>query len=172
MRFWKRLFGIRRSLYLGNITVTSSFSLKKGISKLNPPKFPVDPGLIEQTLREVMALSPVSSRAPANKSDLAIDITVSDFDMGEFMLFSALGFTIPFAWRPDIAMTAHVYQIDSGTTIFAHTVKQKLEWKVWLRKIRSPQALLRIKAFMDPDDVRYLVRKASLTLLKRVQDAI
>lgn len=170
MRLWKRLFGPRRSLFLGNITVSSAFSLKKGVTQLY--RSPVDPGLLEQTLRDVMALPSVFDRESNDKNDLAIDITVSDYDMGEATLFSLFGFTIPLAWRPEIAMTARVYEIDSNVTIYAHTVKQKLEWKIWLRKVRNLKAAMGVEAHMKPDDVRYLVRRTCVTLLKRVQKQI
>ncbi len=164
------MFGVRRPLYLGSITVASSFSFKKGVAALNHK--PIDPDLIERTLRDVMALPPASDRDPAASSDLAIDITVSDYDMGALMLFSYFGPPIPIAWRPEVTMTARVYEIDSDKTIFAHTVKQKLEWRMWLRKIRNPKALIGIDALMKPEDVGYLVRKTCVKLLKRVRKGI
>ena len=119
-----------------------------------------------------MALPTVSSWDPGGNVDLAIDITVSDYDMGEFMLLPWVPATIPVAWRPEISMTARVYVIDSDKTVFAHTVNQKLAWKVWLRRTCNPMAFFCFRSQLNPDDVRHLARKTCKKLLKRAQRRI
>ncbi len=172
MGFWRRLFGIRQPLYLGSITVASSFSLKKGLAKLAPVHNPVDPGVIEQTLRDIMALPPASSRMEPGSNDMAIDITVSDFDVGEFMFVPWIPVSVPLAWRPQISMTARVYRIDSGQDVYAHTVHQKLQWKIWLRRLRNPMAFFRMESYAKAEDLEYLVRRTCIKLLRRVQKQI
>ncbi|WP_136656295.1 hypothetical protein [Nitratireductor sp. XY-223] len=134
--------------------------------------------LIEHSLLEILSLPNLSQRGSANADDLAIDITVSDYDLGCFQLLYAHQFSVPLVWRPEVIMTARVYAPGSNNTICAHTVRYKPGWIKWIRMNLNLRKHLKelgkynprdAKSAVGTDDLKYFVRQSCVDLLIKVQ---
>ena len=176
--FWKWKKETRRKLFLGSVTVASSPSLKKGISSSWTPDDNDVKELIQQSLLEILALPPLSQRDPDNGDDLAIDLTVSDYELGSFTYLGAGHYVVPLVWRPEIIMTARVYEPANDKTICAHTVRYRPSWKQWIRMNLSIRELIKTRGKLNPRDrspdvdaerIKRFVLQSCVNLLTKVQ---
>lgn len=164
MQFWRPKPKRSPSLYLGNIDVTSASGLKKLVSD-SPQLFDsVDDKLVERVLLDLVSLPSLATRSLSDGTDLALDITVADYDRGAFMLYDA----VPVAWRPEIVMTARVYSAQANKTLFVCAVKQKYPWKSWFRKIANWRTYVNAGWRLNADEMEYLTRLTCVRLLAKV----
>ncbi len=164
--FWNKK--TKSNIYIGDITVVPRSGLKKGISDLAPSLTGPSDNVVEDTLCQLLDLPPKPPGVSATASDLALDVIVPEYDFGEFMLFNVGAFNVPFIWKPHITITGRLYEIGSGATIYAATVKHTVSWLSWGKTIFSLQKMFRIKANMSNDDVRRLTIEAATKLLSKI----
>lgn len=159
-------------IYAGEILVVPRAGLRKFVSSIHPPldrQFDQNQGeVVEETLRSLLELAPKSERDPELETDLAIDIIVPEYDFGEFLVLSAGNFSFPVTWRPSILVTGRLYEIGSGKTINATTVKHSVSWPSWGGKILSLTKLLRFHSFMSRADMERLTTEAYIKLLSKI----
>ncbi|MCB1386055.1 MAG: hypothetical protein KDJ80_08965 [Nitratireductor sp.] len=124
--------------------------------------------VVEETLRQLLDLPHRLSREPKVATDLALDVTVPEYNFGDALVFDAGVFVFPLAWRPSITVTGRLYKIDSGETIEAVTVKHTLNWLRWVGKILSVPRLLRIRASTSNADMARLTTEAVVKLLSKI----
>ncbi|MDA4846502.1 hypothetical protein [Hoeflea poritis] len=161
--------------------MASSPSLKKGGSYFWTPDDNYVKELIQQSLLEILALPSLSQRDPDDGDGLAIDLTVSDYELGSFTYVGASHYVVPLVWRPEIIMTARVYEAAADKTICAHTVRYRPSWKQWIRMNLSIRELIKTRGKPNPRDrsldveserIRRFVLQSCVNLLTKVQSDI
>lgn len=159
-------------MYAGEILVAPRGSWKKFVSGIHPPldrQFDQKQGgVVEETLQKLLELPPKAARNPMLDTDVALDIIVPEYDFGEFLVLSAGNFSFPVTWRPSILVTGRLYEIGSGKTIYATTIKHSLCWPSWGKKVFSLSKLLRIHSFMNRAEMDRLTTEAYIKLLSKI----
>ena len=126
---------------------------------------------IKDALVETLPLPRIEQREGGNESDLAIDLTVSDYDQGAFEIVKVTDSipSVPLGWRPEITITVRVYKIDGSETVYAGTVKQKYPLGKWFRKVASVSSLVGLDTGSCQEAAGYIASKACLRLLTDVR---
>ena len=169
MRFWKKPGRDKPDLFLGNITVASTKGFAKWISDEHSVEDRIDDDWISQAVLELVALPSLSQRQSYDDGDLAIDITVADYNRGALILLNLYALAFPLGWRPEIVMTARVYSIDTNETRVICTVKRKYRWRGWFRRLLDVGRYLHTGGSLDLEEMRNFVHEACIDLLLKVQ---
>jgi len=185
---WNWLKGLFRKdkprIYLGTLAVVPRSDFKRHFEQIKISRIfdifgsseteDLDAELYA-ALADLFALPPVSSREHAKDSDLALDVIIPKFQRGEFLPVHvghlAIPF-IPFLWRPKVTIAARLVHIDSGQTKAAYVLTQKLEWKAFLKRILSLEALMwgaRSGPLFTTDDSRRLFYMACIRVLEKLR---
>ncbi|MCR9213094.1 MAG: hypothetical protein NXI13_05210 [Proteobacteria bacterium] len=111
-------------------------------------------------LMELVTLPRIEAREGAKPEDLALDITVPHYHTGT--LFS----------RPRVAVTARLYHIDTGQTIFTDEGGEAADRAVFLLRSLLPQYLFKFKPLFSPTEMEALLLQSTTRLLTRVHSQV
>ena len=127
---------------------------------------------MRSALTGLFTLPYISDRETPRGSDLALDVVIPEFQVGQFLPLEAGPVIIPIMWRPKVKLGARLYVIDTGQTRSTYTVTEKFGWMEFGKRLFSLNTLLQVHAHFTPDDTKRLFYKASIKLLERIRKDI
>lgn len=162
-----------RRVYLGNVTIVPDTGTSSDPSRWSISIVPEDyDGVINDVMRDLIALPPVSSRSSGQDGDLALDVTLVDADPGFAALAELTVIAVPIFRRPKVTLTARLYVIDTGEAFHAVTVHRTLKWLSCLKKTMNPLILFQIRAGFSADEMGLLVGQALVDLISKCRDQV
>ena len=133
MRLWPRL--LKRNppkLYLGQLTVVPRTDFLRHFEG-NIAGGSVDADLTTQ-LSSWLPLPRAPTSEDAHDSDLAIDVILKGYRLGQFMG----GEPVPVVfWRPMVEIVSRVYFVKSGKDVTTQVVKQRMPWSSFIKRVLS-----------------------------------
>lgn len=151
------------NIYLKNLTVSQRTSLKKNLDNFNIFDSPNIEKELYKVLEKIFTFPSLSSRTAPNKNDLSLDVTITSYQLGEFLLPDLL-----FFWRPKITLSAQLTNIDTQKPHSTYTVTEKFEWKNFGNRVLGLRALNPFKSTFDSKDMERLLYKACIKVLQRI----
>ena len=129
--FWRRLF--RRDpphIYLGQLTAAPRTDLLR-LLEGSGSSVARDTDL-RTYLADWLQLPKASSAESARDSDLALDVLVKRYRLGQLMV----GEPIPVVfWRPMVEITSRAYFLKSGKDFLTIEVRHRMPWRQYLRRL-------------------------------------
>ena len=107
-----------------------------------------------------------------NKTDLAMDVIIENFQAGNFLEMHAGDFSFPIIWRPKIKIASKLYNINTGKTKIAILVTIKLPWKEYFSRLFTWRAFFGFRPMFDANDMKILLSQACLQLLQKTIRAV
>lgn len=159
------------NVYLGKITVVPRSHLRRNLEdnlytgeKLEEP--------LNSHLNMIFDIPLASECINPNKTDLAIDVIIENFQAGNYLEMHAGDFSLPIIWRPKIKISSRLYNINTGKTKTAVLVTIKLPWKEYFSRLFTWRAIFGFRPMFDANDMRILLSQACLQLLQKTIRAV
>jgi hypothetical protein len=168
--FFKRFKKPPSKIYIGIIAVVPRKDFKRHF-EFSIIKEDIDSKLKAQ-LEKVLSLPKAPEPENASENDLALDIFISDYQLGKALFFEPTGFGLPFFWRPKIELNSRLYSIKTNKRIATFTVTTKMRWAYYLRRVFSWRGFFSLKSLFDSTDMQYLLYEALLLLLIKVKKKV
>ena len=169
-KFWKKA---KPRVYLGTLRVDPRDDFKRHLEIWSVDARNRVALEIYGYLEEFFQLPPASEVADPARSDLGLDVTVLQWQLGQAMEFN-LGFGgIPLVWRPKIVLQARLFYLQSGKTRSVYKATEKMSWGVFFDRVISwRNFFFRNVLPLRENDMKNLLYQASIKVLKKAQQAI
>lgn len=156
------------ALYLGTVSIAPKSTLNmleqyRVLSKFDPVE------IIEQEVRGIFQLPPITEAKDPRKSDIGIDVLVSDFRLGNLYGVNLSSLAFPLFWRPRIEMRARLFSLSNMETVSEFSAIAIMPLSVFARRALHPAVLLRIRPKATQNDLIRLTQEASIAVLEKIQ---
>ena len=153
----------RPNIFAGKIVVNENNSLMQGLERSFFLSRERKVEFIEDALRKIITFPPVPTNDLLRDDDLILDITVTKFSMGHFLIFGSL----PMGSRANVILSGHLYNAHSCNSVSAITVTHKSSWSDFLL---GPVRLSYFFWFAKSENygIDKLVGHAALKLLSKI----
>ena len=159
------------NVYLGKITVVPRSHLRRNLENNLYTGESLEESLSSH-LNMIFDIPLVSECINANKTDLAIDVIIENFQAGNYLEMHAGDFSFPIIWRPKIKIGSRLYNINTGKTKNAVLVTIKLPWKEYFSRLFTWKAIFGFRPMFDANDMKILLSRACLQLLQKTIRAV
>jgi hypothetical protein len=159
------------NVYLGKITVVPRSHLRRSLENNLYAGESLEDSL-HSHLNTIFDIPLASECTSPNKTDLAIDVIIENFQAGNFLEMHTGEFSFPIIWRPKIKIASRLYNINTGKTKIAVLVTIKLPWKEYLSRLFTWRAILGFRPMFDAEDMKILLSQACLRLLQKTIRAV
>lgn len=124
-------------------------------------------------LEEFFQLPPASDVKDPLRSDLGLDVTILQWQSGQALNFTLGSSGIPLVWRPKVVLQAKLFYLESGRIRSMYRATEKMPWSVFIDRVVSWRNLFfRYAIRMEENDMKYLLYRASIKVLKKAHQAI
>jgi len=154
-------------VYLGKITVVPRGYLKRSLENNLYTGESLEDSL-EVFLNETFDMPLASECAIPNKTDLAIDVIIENFQAGNYLDLHAGDFSFPIFWRPKIEIASKLYIMSTGETKNSVSITVKLPWKEYFSRLFTWRAFFGFRPMFDTEDMEKLLARACLQLLQKL----
>jgi len=125
-----------------------------------------------KTLEEIFSLPPASEVENPLKSDLVLDVIISQFQSGDAWGIDIGIMGVPIFWHPKIEVKSRLYSLKSKKTKKVFTASEKIKWSQFFNRILSWRGLLRFRPVFDKAEMNYLLYKACHKLLSEMKESL
>jgi len=120
------------------------------------------------SLKEIFSLPPASEVNVPLKTDLVLDVVISQFQSGDIWSIDI----IPVLWRPKVEIKSRLYSLKTKKTKSVFSVTEKLKWNTFFNRILSWRCLLRFRPVFDTKDMNCLLYRACHKLLLEMKNSL
>jgi len=120
------------------------------------------------SLKEIFSLPPASDVNVPLKSDLVLDVVISQFQSGGAWNIDI----VPVFWRPKILIKSRLYSLKTKKTKSVFSVTEKLKWNIFFNRIFSWRGILHFRPVFDKKDMNFLLYKACHKLLLEMKKSL
>lgn len=124
---------------------------------------------LRRELREIFTFRSLDDREEARKTDLALDIIVSDYRRGGAIVLER-PFEFFWLWRPAITMSARLYDPCTGKSRRTFVVKERMPLGRWFRHRFG--GIFDLGPTYDAEDLKDLLHQTSVKLLTQLKKAV
>jgi len=128
---------------------------------------------IRDIVNEIVTLPSITTRNSPRDDDLAMDMMVVEANQGRALFGHINNLPLLFLKRPEIIITARLYNIDTNQDVSVHKIHRKLSWFSFFANFANPVTLLFTGSSMNKNGIQAFVGKAVIELLydclKKVQ---
>jgi hypothetical protein len=159
------------NVYLGKITVVPRSCLRRNLENNLYTGESLEDAL-NNHLNIIFDIPLASECITPNKTDLAIDVIIENFQAGNYLEIHAVDFSFPIIWRPKIKIASRIYNINTGKTKKTVLVTIKLSWKEYFSRLFTWRAIFGFRPMFDAKDMTILLSRACLQLLQKTIRAV
>lgn len=124
---------------------------------------------LRRELGEIFTFPSLDDREEPHKTDLALDIIVSDYRRGGAIVLER-PFEFFWLWRPTITMSARLYDPSTGKSRRTFVVKKRMRLGRWFR--HRLRGIFDLGPTYDAEDLKDLLHQASVKLLTQLRKAV
>mgnify|MGYP000046386182 CR=1 FL=1 len=125
-----------------------------------------------QTLEEIFSLPLAAEVEKPLKTDLVLDVIISQFQSGDAWGIDVGIIEFPIFWRPKVEVKSRLYSLKSKKTKKVFSATEKIKWSKFFNRILSWRGLLRFRPVFDKSDMNYLLYKACHRLLLEMKKSL
>ncbi|MCE5365333.1 hypothetical protein [Pseudomonas anguilliseptica] len=159
------------NIYLGKIIVVPRSNLRRNLEDNLYTGERLEEAL-NTHLNMIFDIPLASECITPNKTDLAIDVIIENFQAGNYLEIYSGNFSAPIIWRPKIKIASRLYNINTGKTKHTALVTIKLPWKEYFSRFFTWRAFFGLRPMFDANDMKILLSQACLQLLKKTIRAV
>jgi len=123
---------------------------------------------LRKSLNSAIDLPSVESNKTPKETDLVLDLVVVNHQGGEFNGFHSLEFFIPIFWRPKVEVSARLYNLATGKTVYSAVSLKKTPWGQFFSRAFSVNAVFRFKPLFGAKDMEILLCLAAIDVLEKL----
>lgn len=156
-------------VYLGTLVVAPRRGIKMSFDSWDLTGVVELDDKLKKSLKEIFCLPPSGSRSEVLESDLILDVLISEFQLGT-ALFSEIPF--PIFWRPKVTLVSKLSNLNSGKTVRILSVKEKMQWGEFFRRLLTFQGLIGLRPVFNINDLEILLYIGSSNVLTKIKNSI
>lgn len=154
----------KSNIFIGSITIAPGLGICRYLEKsVWNPEYNIETEL-QKYLAELFYFPEAPTKENVQLNDFGLDIHISDFSTGE-------GFFVeyfPLIWKPKVELHAKLYNLSSGETLETIIVTEEASLREYLARALEWKALFNISETFTTDDMKVLVGRGSVRLLRKI----